>query len=540
MINNSLISVFPIFNIFFCLFFGLLIFAKKRHHPANISFALGMLSLSFIEVGNAIILVLPPSLDEIVGLKVGFIGQLLLVPSWLMFSVVFARIQYKILLKQWLPSIISVFIISIFFVSLIVWGFFFQGTISSPKIIDDRFGVFCYLFLIGGMILSLVQLEKTLRSSKCEIRNQIKYVVLGVGSIILFYIHYNSQALLLYPINPSLTAMMSVVTFLSLLVLAQSFVRNRSFNFGIVLNRNTTLNSAILLTVSTYFIYVATIWGANYFKISKNDFFIIYLLIFAVFLLLMLFFSSSMRSKILLLFNRYFYKHKYEFRDKWLECSDKFRCNSIKDVCDTISSMISETMGCTAVSIWLYDKRLKQFHNCDATGNYKYSVIDEDEPFIHKMRVVSNPYFINECHDSEELDGLLINFGAILCMPLSDKHNLMGFALLSVDISGEPYRDDDILLLKGISILATLNIVNVNLTNDLLLKKQETNPEFDFLFSYDVLNLTNSLLYLLEKSKQNLDKTLLLENLVEEIKDINSKLEKKWKCAMTENSDEMI
>ena len=53
-----------------------------------------------------------------------------------------------------------------------------------------------YIYLILGLVVNLIQLENTLRSSSGESAQKGKYVIFGVGAILGFFVYLASQSLL--------------------------------------------------------------------------------------------------------------------------------------------------------------------------------------------------------------------------------------------------------------------------------------------------------------------------------------------------------
>ena len=109
-----------IVNVCLCLGLGIFTFTRNPKHLSNIAFLLGMSCLAIIEAGNTIILLPHYSIERLlVGMNISLSGQAALVPSWLLFTVVFSRAEYRKGVKQWC-KVLSLFIVtSLCFIYLI-------------------------------------------------------------------------------------------------------------------------------------------------------------------------------------------------------------------------------------------------------------------------------------------------------------------------------------------------------------------------------------------------------------------------------------
>src|SRR3972149_6273859 len=95
---------------------GILVFIRNPRHPANIGFGLGMLSLTIIDAGNAIVFISDGLIWGLYGKRVSLAGEALLAPGWVLFALTFLRSNYKELLARW---------------KVVVAGVFFRGSLFS-------------------------------------------------------------------------------------------------------------------------------------------------------------------------------------------------------------------------------------------------------------------------------------------------------------------------------------------------------------------------------------------------------------------------
>ncbi|MDH3973637.1 MAG: PEP-CTERM system histidine kinase PrsK [Deltaproteobacteria bacterium] len=524
MINPSFFVIFPVLNILICLGLAFFILSRDYKSPANLGFASGLLSLLCLEFGNALVMLSAGAPQMMLtGLYLGIVGQLMLPPSWLLFSLTFSRENQKQLLLRWTPLLAGLTIISVVFIFFLRSpDFIFLSSAPpdsakspAPAFYLGSIGKYCYLYLILSILFSLVLLENTFRFSTGHKRWQIKYVIFGVGAILFFFIYYFSQLLLFSMINVELVRVLSIVILFSVSVMTVFIVRHRLLNVDVFVSRYIVYHSVTILIVGTYFILVGlVVYGIQYFNLPF-DYSLSTLIIFlAIFILLVLGFSTSVRRKIQLFLNRHFYKHKYEFRDKWMESIEKISSKtSVDEICRTLIDMILETMGAKEVYLWLYSPVTGSYKAFNAGFLEAYENIESDYPLIKLIKQKKAPFNINHVFDEiddgegiSDLEKLIAVTGGVLCSPLNAGGTIEGFVLQQEDVSGEPYRSDDFEFLTAVTTQAAVQLKNITLSQELIqVKEVDMFNKMSSFIMHDLKNLTNSLSLVSQNAAKNMD-----------------------------------
>jgi len=490
---------------------------------------LGMLSLAIIEAGNTMALLSGDRKQfALLGIQISLIGQGILPVAWLLFSYVFARANYKeILLPRryilggmcivflffvyWIdsPSFIA---LSPFSIEAIDWSIFEN---DAPLFIIGPVGRYFYIYLILGLVLNLIQLENTLRSSSGSKRWQIKYVVFGIGAIISFFIYLASQALLFSTINIISIPLTSSVILISSSIMALFIIRHRLMDVDIFISRYVIYNSMTIVIVGLYLLSVGVITqGIRYFNIPLNYFFATLFVFMSALFLVILLFSASLRRRIQLFINRHFYSHKYEFRDKWMESIERISAKgSIDEVVKTFAEMISETMEPKQIYLWLYDTVSQNYLSGSEGLAEECKRINQSHPLIKHIRGNKEPFQINDpaqkvisAEEYKDIEFLTSKTATVLCSPLIADDEIIGFILLGEDIAGESYGQDDFQLLKAISTQAAVRIKNIRLINEIMsIKEIEAFGRMSSFIMHDLKNLTNSLSLVSQNAKHNIN-----------------------------------
>lgn len=506
----------PVTSALLCLLLGAFTFYRNTRHLSHIGFALGMASLAIVEVGSALAVYSSTNGVSASGLKLILIGEALLTPAWLLFTGTFAisgcshRLPGRKLLLVAATGLIALFF-SVF--SLFYWSpeysvFTAHTPYEGLSFLTGPFGKLFNAFLIFGMVVNLVQLENTFRSSSGGQRWRIKHLIFGVGSILVLFIYLSAQSLL-YSFTPlQMLPVRSVIVMISVCMMAVFIVKYRLFDTDIFISRYFIYNSVTVLAVGIYLLAIGLITHSiRYFNLPHN-FFISRLFIFiSVLGLIILLSAAVLRRKAQLFINRHFYKHKYEFRDKWMETVEKITpLRSVAGVAETFIDIITETMFPSAIYLWVYDSASKTFVHSGKRGSPRgFEKISREDPFVAVIEDTLAPFSASALKEGPARS-IFDKTGAVLCCPLVAGKEVVGFALLGPDRAGARYIQDDNELLKAISTQAAVQIREIRLLEELTATKEiEAFSKMSSFIMHDLKNLTNSLSLVSQNAHENMD-----------------------------------
>ena len=534
---NLIFPALPIFAVLVSFGVGLFVFLRNPRHPANIGFGLGMLSLVLIETGGAIFLLSDSESWVLFGRRVSLIGEAILPSAWLLFSITFARVNYKEIISRWRPILIGFYSGSIFFIAWIKsHSFFFlpSGGDNYEIFMLGPIGRYFYIFLIVGIIINLIHLENTLRFSGGIKRQQIKNVIIGVGALLSFHIYLASKALLFSIIDVKYLPVASVIVLISCSIVFSTVVRNRLLDIDIFISRYVVYNSMTVLLVGAYLLIVGLI--AQGIKLAGGSFDTFWSTLFtfiAIVGIVASFLSTRLRRKIQLFINRHFYRHKYEFRDKWMETTEKIGAKSdILQIQKSVVEMISETMGAQEVYLWLYEPAYRRYYLASSTVPvFGQLQIKEDHLLVSYIKRNPSTFFIKDMLEDEkgfaqDIAPIITATKSVLCTPLIvEGEEPVGFILQGEDISGEPYRKDDLDLLKAIASHAAARIRNIYLVKELIaIKETETFQQVSSFFIHDLKNLVSTLSLLVQNAEEHMSNPLFQQDAARTLRSTVSKM----------------
>ena len=502
-----------------CAGLGFFTLLRNPRHPTNIGFALGMSSLAVIEAGCTLVLLSPlrEGFAE-AGARLLLSGQAALPAAWLLFSIVFARANYREILKRWAPALVICSALSLFFI-------LFSGSLVSvmgeggsllatdlPYLFLNPLGRYFNIYLIVGSAINLVHLENTIRNSSATKRWHIKYLIFGVGSILAFFIYLSSLSLLFSLQGFESVLLTAAVILVSTLMMTVFIVKHRLLDVDIFISRYVIYNSLTVLVIGFYLLGVGIIaQGIRYFKVPFGFFFTSLFIFISLLLLVVFFFTASLRRKAQLFINKHFYKHKYEFRDKWMETIEKIsRKRSVPEIRSTLREMVSETTGAKPVYLWLRDP---------VTGSYQSGEEEVPEPlrkvvpssfFASFLRMAPAPFTVDDIASGDPsrafFADLFAGTGTVLCTPLVADQEAIGFIMQGPDQSSEPYIQDDFEILTAMSTQAAVQIRNITMAHELTdAREVDSFSRISTFIMHDLKNLTNSLSLISQNAEHNMD-----------------------------------
>ncbi len=494
---------------------GLFTLTRNPRHLANVGFAAGMLSLAIFEVGSSMLLISGGGAWATAGMRISLAGEAMMPPAWLLFSIVFGRANSREMLSRWAIGLTGLAAATLFFIFLVavspssiaipVRTSLFEGGLQG-FIVGDA-GRYFHVYLLVGLVASLVHLENTLRCSSGPERWRIKYVIFGVGAILGYFIYLSSEALLFGSLSYGAVPLTSSVVVISTAIMAAFIARHRLLHVDIFVSRHVIYNSLTVLVVGLYLIAISAItYGIQYFKLPF-DFLLTTLFAFvSILALVILLFAESLRRKAKLFINRNFYRHKYEFRDKWMETIEKISSKrSAGEITSTLKEMIRATMGAEPVYLWLYEPASDCFVADGEAPSETLRRMPADHPFARALKGVAGPFAASEMGPDSDT-AVFRDSGAALCSPLMAAEEAVGFVMLGPDHTGEPYVEDDREFLKAVTTQAAVQIKNITLVGEIMQAREvEAFSKMSYFIMHDLKNLTNSLSLISQNARFNMD-----------------------------------
>jgi putative PEP-CTERM system histidine kinase len=515
---------------------ALLIFAKNRKELPNIAFALGMLLLGVIEFADFMTFREPYNM--LFYKKISLIGESLLAGVWLLFSLTYSRKNHNGITTFWKAALfISVFPF-LFILSLPLNLFFYLPDIETEKIIFlDAAGYYFYLFMLIYVVLTMVNLEETLRASSGSIRWQIKHMLIGTGGIMASMVFYYSYALLYRSVDMSLNPVRETVIMISSLLIMVSIFRQTFPKEGVFVSRGIFYRSFTLLAVGIYLISLGIMGtGMRYLGENFGRLLSITVGFAAGIVLIVVLFSETVRRKVKVFIDKNFYKDKYDYRAQWLQFTQKI--SSTRTFDELISAILEGfafAIGSTHKSLWLYNSTSDVFYQAHPRDTLTQSTaLKGRNSLISYLKEKGWVFNTNDGEYSVLKDNkeFFEETRASLVIPLTSTDSLIGFIVLGESLSNKTYTYEDYDLLKTFARQATSAIMNARLAEELAeAREMEAVGRISSFILHDLKNLASTLSMSVENAINNIhnpefQKDMLesLTNTVDKIRGLIKKL----------------
>lgn len=458
------------------------------------------------------------SLESVLAWQQWRLTALGLLPApWLVFSLTYARGNARAFLSKWWPVLVAVVALPAVLVTL--FRTHLTIGIDSIEYGPDWIiklgwaGVALYVLVLTFSVLVLVNLERTFRAAVGMIRWRIKFVVLGAGVLFLVRVYTTSQALLYRDIGPILETVNSIGTVVALAVLVRGLFRAAHFtndvypSLSVIQGSLTiTLAGVYLLVVGVLAKIVAYLGGDASFALKA------FLVLISLVGLAVLLQSDRLQLRLRRFVSRNFQRPIYDYRTIWRRFTEgTAACVEPTELCRSIVRITAGVFQSLAVSLWLINDRRDSFSLAASTtqaeaktpeqsptADETREILDyfEKHPEAIDIETRNTPWAIalRRCHPSEFPHG-----GNRLCVPLLQQGQLLGLITLGDRVSGVAFPLQDFDLLKCIADQAAASLLNLQMSQQLLLTKElEAFQTMATFFVHDLKNAASTLHLMLQ------------------------------------------
>jgi putative PEP-CTERM system histidine kinase len=281
---------------------------------------------------------------------------------WLLFSLSFARADYRADLRRRWWMVGAVLLAPLLIAALFADGVYTAAGRSSPTVFALTLGwpgrLFEVVFL-AGCALVLLNLERTLRASSGSMRWFIKFMALGVGAVFATRIYTSSQTLLFVVYDEAFEPVKAVALIVAVLLMAVSLARSRLREAEIYLSASALHSSFVVAAVGVYLVVVGLVAGLVRRYGGAKALPLITLIVFVALLsLTTLLLSGEAHQRARRLVTRHFKRPHYDYRTVWRRFTERTRSLvEERDLAREVVRFASETLAVPSVTVWLADER---------------------------------------------------------------------------------------------------------------------------------------------------------------------------------------
>lgn len=487
-------------------------------------FAVGMASIALMEGFYGLSLQAKTPAEVIFWQNFVYVTNAIAPGVWFLFALSFARSNYREIFRRWRYVICGTFLFPLLLVLFFQKRLFSEITLlqSQAWILHLAWpGYLLQLFLLLASVLILANFERTLTSFTGSTRWQIKFMILGSGTLFASQIYTSSQALLFSSTHVNIESINSYATLIASILMIISFVRNYQLNVNIYLSQTALHSSITAFIVGIYLLAVGFLTKfINYFGNNINlplgTFFVFLALIGLAILLL----SDELRYQVKRFINRHFYRPRYDYRKEWTRFTERTATLvQPQELYSAVCQMVADMFGVPSVTIWLWDQERQKTFSLGAstffsTNEAPLSSLNPQTVIclLDYLRAQQMPVdFTNPTDnaalalsstDKEVLQAARIRYG----IALMTGQQLVGIMTLSDKHTKEPFTIEDDELLKTIAEQTAAHVLNLRLGQRLMQAKQmETFQALSAFFVHDLKNLAAKLSLMVDNLPRHYD-----------------------------------
>jgi putative PEP-CTERM system histidine kinase len=376
------------------------------------------------------------------------------------------------------------------------------------------------IFLLVGAVLILLHLEKTFRSAVGTMRWRIKLVLLGLAIVFGARIYIESQSLAYSGYSSLLADVKTGGLLIGCMFIAIGYARNGIGEIDIYPSRTVLQSSFTLLLAGGYLFVIGVLAQlVAHLRVAGNFQTQTFLILLGTAGLALLVFSDRFRRRVQQFITRHFARPQHDFRDIW-----KSMAHSTSSALDEASiavaagRLISETFHSLSVTIWLIDEQNGRLKFAASTSQSRVNLPEADSgfafrrPAVKRIRELRRPFDLDKINEDwaemlrEKHLPQFRNGSNRICIPFLATDRLLGLAVLADRVDAIPYSSEELDLLECIGNQVATGLLNLRLSEELVLAKQlEAFQTIAAFFVHDLKNVVSGLSLTLDNLRIHFD-----------------------------------
>ncbi len=518
----------------FYLYFAL----SKDTTSLSVPLSIAVLLSAALELFDLLTLINPD--DLYFWKKFSLTAEAFLVPSWLWFSLTYARHNGNLTISLPLRFLLaSSPLFAIFALMLPIRLLFYSPDFATEKVLFlSNYGFVFYILMFIYLVAALIQLELTLALTTWTSRWKIKFELLGAGAFLSVLTIYYSQSFLFRTINMHLVPARSMFLIVAVVMMAYSRLK-RGSGVKVYVSQQMARKSAVLFAVGIYFIGFGLAGeGMKYF----GDGFQRTLVLSAIFMaglgLLVILLSETVKRKATVFIHKNFYQNKYDYRTQWHQFTDRLSASQTSaDLLRSIVSEFCDTFGMGTGALFILNQERDTYQQMIGVAMDADAIsFGVNDPAITSLAGSTNIVDLRDDVTTAETCQNCAFFrekDACFIIPLYMNEGVDGFILLGKPFNtNEIYGCEDFDLMRTIAKQASSALLNLRLSDQLACSRElAAIGKVSTFVMHDLKNLVTAVSLLLENAQEHItspafqnDLLMSLGNTVIKMKTIISRL----------------
>ena len=443
---------------------------------------------------------------------------------WLLFSLTYARENALEFVRRWRWMVTATFILpvglSLLFPQSLPVLRFSDGPAPAPHFVLNGLGALRYLLLLIGSVLVLMNLERTFRASIGMVRWRIKFMLMGVAVLFIIRIFTTSQALLYREIDLSVEALNSGALLVATLLILRSVFRTEPLALNVHPSQSVLQGSVTVFLAGIYLVLIGMLASlVTYFGGDDSFALKAFVVLVALVSLTVLLQSDRVNLYLRRFVSRHFKRPFYDYQEVWRRFTEGTASRIEQtDFCQAVVMLLADTFKSLCVTVWVVDDRRNEL-NLAASTSLSVDRARELKPdaaettnLIQYFREHIDPTDIEKpegkwavtlrrCHPDEFKKG-----GNRVCVPVVSSGDVLALIILGDRVGGTTFSLQDLDLLKSIGEHVSSGLMNVRLSQRLLVSREhEAFQTMAAFFVHDLKNAASSLSLMLQNLPTHFD-----------------------------------
>lgn len=477
------------------------------------SFGLGMVMFAVESFATAVLLGGAESPGaQLFWLKVREVPRLAAPLAWIVFIGAITRDHAAALPRVWKAGLAAGVTMALaLFGAVVTLGGARVAAVSGPfeKALLTDVGVASAALQLLLTVCVLVGLEACLRTSRGPNRRRSKFLVLGLGGILLVQFYGLSQMVLFRSITATDLKIGTATLLIGNIVLAVGLVRARSSDLQLTVSPALVYRSVILVLLGAYLLAIGGLgWLLSYLQIPEHVFWVTLVVFVSALGLAALLLSEQARWRAKRFIALHVYRSKYDYRQQWIAFTRRLgTLLTLDDLSPELLEAVTEAVGGNAAMLYVSDDSSRQYHLAGSIRLPEAApVIQADNPLLAALAVSQEPLLLETDLDWAGV-ALARTFPAgSVMVPLRWRGSLLGFLVVGPERTGMPYTPEDLEFMATMGQQASGSIVTARLSEDLARAREfDAFARVASFVIHDLKNLISSLSLLSQNAVKYFD-----------------------------------
>ena len=431
--------------------------------------------------------------------------------TWILFSLTYARGSNRKFLHAWRYVLIAAFAIPALLATFYSDSYILFRQLQG----DGRIAVLLgwpgqasHFLVILGSVLSMMNLERTYRAAVGAMRWQVKYMLLGLGTLFLVRFYTSSQALLFANAHTRMDTINTIGLIVSSLLIIRALSRRGHFDIELYPSHAVLSNSLTVLLAGIYLLavgvlakLVALIGGEIAFPLKALG------VLVALVLLATLLQSDHFRLNVKRFVSRHLKRPMHDYRTVWKRFTEESSSHVRQpELCEGLSKLIAETFDSHSVNFWLFEDERAKLNlaastaptdsapktitlTSDAGHQLKTQFAKSNRPVDLDKSKNGWTQYLRDANPKKFPHG-----GHRICIPMTVRDSTLGLIVVGDRVSGIPFTEPEFDILNSVGTHAASSLQNLQLSGKLVETRElEAFQTMATFFVHDLKNAASTL-----------------------------------------------